>query len=159
MRACLLGEVRDDRMLLSPAGRIVEEELPRSALVRPTLQLDEFVVLPNHLHFIAFLVPAEERMSQSLVPPEKSGPTLGNFLAQFKSIVTKRMQTELKMTTDQVWQRGYYDHVIRDNEDLNRIRQYLIENPLAWALDAEHPRHKGRITSERRPIDAGFLRR
>ena len=139
MRSCLFGQVRDDEMLLSPAGLIVEQELLRSPLVRPTLQLDEFVVMPNHLHFIAVFAPEEERTDQPLVPTGKVAPTLGNFLAQFKSIATKRMQAELKMTTGQIWQRGYYDHVIRDDEDLNRIRQYIIENPLAWALDTENP--------------------
>ena len=71
-----------------------------------------------------------------------SGPkpkSIGSFIAGFKPTVTKRINDMRNARGTPIWQRNYYEHVIRDEDDLNRIRQYIMENPVRWAEDENNP--------------------
>jgi hypothetical protein len=80
--------------------------------------------------------------SRTSPPPAESShhgrPRLGDVVGSFKSAATRHANS-MRVTPDILWQRGYYDHVIRDNADLSRIRQYIEENPSRWAEDTENP--------------------
>ena len=142
-RACLFGAIVDGQMRLNAAGREAGQcwlQIPRHF---PNVELDEFVVMPNHLHGIVALgdggrgtacrAPTVERFGK---PISGSLPTV---LRSFKSAVTKRINALQETPGAAVWQRNYYEHIIRDEASLHGIREYIVNNPLQWALDRENP--------------------
>jgi putative transposase len=136
-QAHLFGAVlADGAMLLNACGAIVTKEWTRSAIVRHEIALDAFVVMPNHIHGIV-LVHAGDRP----VAPTESRPqqrSLGAFVAGFKSVVTRRIN-EMRCTPGApVWQRNYYERIIRNDREYNAIREYILNNPANWANDREN---------------------
>jgi len=145
-RECVFGEVINGQVVLSEAGELAREEWLRSADIRSEIELDAFVVMPNHLHGIVVTrdVGAHGRAPLPLAP-HRPPRSLGSFVAGFKSAVTKRINEIRDAPGVPVWQRNYYEHVIRDEDDLDRVRRYIAENPLRWEEDPENP-------SEARPV-------
>ena len=139
-RECLFGEVVDGGMVLNAPGKVVAAVWLRSAVIRGEIELDVFVVMPNHLHGIVVIrdVGAHGRAP---VPTalRRSPRSLGSFIAGFKSAATKRINEIRGTSGTPVWQRNYYEHVIRDEDDLARVRRYIAENPLRWSEDPENP--------------------
>jgi putative transposase len=102
----------------------------------PYVELDTWVVMPNHFHGIVFLL--DDRRGGARPAPTKRKP-LGRLIGAFKTVSTKRIN-ELRTTPGQpVWQRNYYEHVIRNEVDLEEIREYIQNNPLKWLDDENHP--------------------
>ena len=129
-------------------GEIVAEEWLNTAVIRPYVTLDEFTVMPNHFHGILWVnetskqgtarrAPTMERFGK---PVTKSLPTI---IGAFKAAVTRRINALRNSGKGEVWQRGYYEHVIRDDASLNRIREYIMHNPLNWEFDRENLDRKG----------------
>ena len=110
--------------------------------------LDEFVIMPNHIHGILQITP----VGAQFIAPKNLGatnngvinkgainraPTLGEIVRTFKAASTRRIR---RMGQDGfAWQRNYYEHIIRDEYSLIRIREYIVNNPAQWALDCENP--------------------
>jgi REP element-mobilizing transposase RayT len=153
-RACLFGEVIDGRVRLSEIGEIVREEWEKTAVVRSNLLLDEFVVMPNHFHAIIIIDnvgathrvalddPATENRATHRVAPTSPGlitRSLGAIVGQFKSAVTKQINLLRNTPGVPVWQRNYYERVIRDDRELAAIREYIAANPAWWSDDENHP--------------------
>ena len=138
---CVFGDVSDGEMHLNEYGIVVREEWLRTALLRDGVAMDAFVVMPNHLHGIIVIngrgtarrAPTGERFGK---PTVNSVPTI---IRSFKSACAKRINDMRKAQGTPVWQRNYYEHVIRDEDDLNRIRQYILDNPARWAEDENNP--------------------
>ena len=116
----------------------VEEEWLRSAELRPALQLDAFVVMPNHLHGILRLkgrTRDREVVTQvgvtraSLSRPPRS---LGSFVAGFKAAVSSRVSHLSPQPSFPLWQRGYHDRIVRDERSLDAYRRYIALNPYRW---------------------------
>jgi putative transposase len=146
-RQCLLGEVLDRRMILNESGLIVDEEWRKAPLIRPSVRLDAFVVMPNHFHGILQLSPiiSAEVVGATCGRPSgdgRQGPeskSVGAILAGFKSACTSRFNGLRGTSGVPLWQRNYFERVIRDEEELLRTRQYIENNPAAWAEDEENP--------------------
>lgn len=148
-RQCLFGEVVDGQVLVSAYGEAVRQEWLRSTQIRREIQLDAFVVMPNHIHGIVIIggqtvVGAHGRAPLGRAPPgraplHRSARSLGSFIAGFKSAVTKRVNHMRRTPRLPVWQRNYYEHVIRSEEYLHQIRQYITDNPAQWDEDVENP--------------------
>src|SRR5262249_4014983 len=127
---------------LEPYGGIVDGEWLRTPQVRPEISLDEYVIMPNHFHAIV-LISSESRVAApdarlGQAPTEHTGRaprSLGSLVAGFKATTTRRRGTPGMP----FWQRNYYEHVMRDDRDLNRIRSYIQTNPLRWAEDEYNP--------------------
>jgi REP element-mobilizing transposase RayT len=143
-RECLLGEIVDGAMILNDYGKIVEEEWLKSAEIRKEIELDEYIIMPNHLHGIVVInnegsltVRAHGRAPLRSDPPilHREPRSLGSFIAGFKSITTKRINLSRRTPSFAVWQRNYYEHVVRDEIDPDRIREYVHHNPARWAED------------------------
>ena len=137
-RQSIFGEVVDQNVKLNDFGQIVTEEWERSNQIRCEIGLDAFVVMPNHLHGIVMINP----VGATGWSPSPSAPfkrSLGAFVAGFKSAVTTRVNQLRGTPGVPIWQRNYYEHVIRSEESLNRIRQYIAENPGRWLFDPENP--------------------
>ena len=126
-------------MRLTDYGRIVSQEWEISAKIRHELTLDAFVVMPNHVHGVVII--KESNVGATGGSPIRRGPrqrSLGSFLSGFKSATTKRIN-DLRRTSGLVWQRNYYEHVIRNEQSLRRIREYIANNPARWDFDRENP--------------------
>jgi putative transposase len=145
-RMCLFGDIVDGVMRLNDAGRMVRsvwEGLPDRFA---GMELDAFVVMPNHVHGIITFVGA------GLALPEEKGaassaPTLGDVVRAFKSMSAIHINRLLRRSGP-LWQRNYYEHVIRNERELAKIREYIATNPLKWALDRENPQRTGRSDEE-----------
>jgi REP element-mobilizing transposase RayT len=101
--------------------------------------LDEFVIMPNHIHAILGF---EEKVYYQNSAKEQS---LSDLIGKFKSILWTKVKHELNWNGEPsatIWQKSFYDHVIRDEEDLKRIREYIQNNPLKWQLDLLNPINK-----------------
>lgn len=143
---CLFGEIANGKVALSPYGQIVQAEWIRSAEIREEIGLDLFVVMPNHLHGIVFIHHDEIRLvgAHGRAPLRNNGAqrepsSLGAFIAGFKSIVTKRVNLLRGMPAVPVWQRNYYEHIIRNEDELIRTSEYILNNPAHWAEDENNP--------------------
>jgi REP element-mobilizing transposase RayT len=149
--SCLFGEMIGQQVSLNPFGDIVREEWLRTALIRPEIVLDGFIIMPNHLHGIIFItnvvgadgvessVGAHGRAPQQRPLLYRPAKSLGSFVAGYKSIVTKRINILRTTPGMPVWQRNYYEHTIRNDQEMNRIRDYIRNNPLRWTMDHDDP--------------------
>jgi putative transposase len=145
-RRCVLGEVKDDAVAASEVGKAVALSWQEIRSHYAGVETDVFVVMPNHMHGILWLTgePAVEAGSaRPDVADRASPPTLGRILGFFKYHSTARAN-ELRGTPGApLWQRSYFDHVIRTEVSLQRIREYIHGNPLRWELDRENPHRVG----------------
>jgi REP element-mobilizing transposase RayT len=147
-KKCVLGKITNYEMTLSEIGQIVDRCWSDIPLHFPTAKLDQFTIMPNHLHGIIIInrvLPDESSMTACRARKiadtvyERFGkPVAGSLptiMRSFKSAVTKRVN-ELGWTENSpFWQRNYFEHVIRSEESLNRIRNYIWENPIHWGTD------------------------
>ena len=155
-RACLVGAVADGEMQLNNAGQIAKAAWDDMPARFPSVRLDAFIVMPNHVHGIIIVgaqfiappkTPPTNVGAQFIVPPDGFGatnpgvmnyaPTLGDMVRAYKAASTRLIRQA--GTPDFAWQRNYYEHVIREEESLNRIRQYILDNPARWEFDLENP--------------------
>ena len=141
-RRCLFGDVADGHMHLNDAGRMIERWWQELQNKFPKIDTDEFVVMPNHIHGIVMIVGADLR-----VRPKPSGTHTGAPLPEivqwFKTMTTneyiRRVKEQGWAPLDRrLWQRSYYEHVVRNDDDLNRTRQYIHDNPSGWHEDADN---------------------
>jgi len=153
-RQCLLGNVIDGQVQLTAWGGIVAKCWHTIQEHFPEMEPDAFVVMPNHVHGILIIAPT----APATVGARHAPPLLGAVIGSFKSSSTKyirRLQADPEVG---VWQRNYYEHVIRNEASLNRIREYIATNPARWELDRENMRAGGKdefdswlATFKRRP--------
>lgn len=144
-RKCLFGKIVNGQMILNEYGEMAKNfwvEIPSHF---PHAKLDEFIVMPNHIHGIIIInkniVGANNHSPHSHSPQRISefrSPkrTIGSIVRGFKIGVTKwfRQNTDIY----NVWQRNYYEHIIRNDDELNRIREYINNNPLNWNHDENY---------------------
>lgn len=141
-RQSVFGAIVDGAMALNEFGKVVEAEWHRSAIVRPQIRLDAFVVMPNHVHGVICLNEAEGKARLAPTPGQFRQlvrGSLGMIVGAFKSASTKRIN-EIRGTPGALlWQRNYFEHVIRHEEELNRVREYIAANPVRWSEDGNNP--------------------
>ncbi len=143
-KECIFGNVVNGEMVLNKCGKVVQEELDRSADIRREVELDAFIVMPNHIHGIVVIV--ESNVGATGRSPLPKGPTpksVGAMLAGYKSAATRRINDLRGTPYTPVWQRNFYEHVIRNEDDLAEIKEYIVNNPLKWDLDVENPNSVG----------------
>ena len=138
-KACRFGEVIGDTMRLNGVGKMIESAWLALPQRFKHLGLDSFVVMPNHIHGIIDL---------------EGGVTLSRVIQVFKSVTTNEYIRGVRQNgwgrfDGTFWQRSFYDHVIRNDKDLFRIQEYILNNPLSWALDEENPEIGGRVNNGR----------
>jgi REP-associated tyrosine transposase len=141
-RECLFGEIASGEVRLNALGRIVTECWHAIPEHFPNAEVDAFVVMPNHVHGIVFLAGATHVGALHATPLQiPHGPpagSLGTIVRSFKSAVVRRAGIELN--SGNVWQRNYYEHIIRNQVEHERIAMYILENPSNWEQDEERPR-------------------
>ncbi len=153
-RECLFGKIVDDTMQKNILGQIVTNEWLKTSVIRLEVQLLEFVVMPNHFHGIIHIVDSfddsnvatlKNQGDQPVAPTEgpselnqAKGPRaccIGALIAGFKSAVTTQINTIRHSKRTMIWQRNYYEHVIRDDADYHRLAEYINTNPQRWNKD------------------------
>ena len=132
--ASLFGRIVNGNVQLNGLGRLVEEEWRRTAEIRPSVDVDLFVVMPNHVHGLLRISDSQAECIPE-VSTTISANSLGSIIAQFKSIVTKRSRSLANSPSLSIWKRNYYDHIVRNERSLERIRNYIVENPSRWSED------------------------
>ncbi len=167
-RECLFGEIVNGQMQLNQFGVIVAEEWLRSPTIRQEIELDAWVIMPNHFHGIIVItqntvgangnsplthtvgangnsplthtVGANGNSPLTNVSTQRMKPrSLSSLVVGFKASVTKRINVIRQLDHVPVWQRNYYEHIIRDENSLQKLRQYINDNPLSWEIDQLHP--------------------
>jgi len=125
---------------------IVEDAWRWLAEQHQFVDLDEYVVMPNHLHGIIGIRHARRGGSRTAPTRFASGrKPLGRLVGAFKTVSTKRINTIRHTPGALVWQRNYYEHVIRSDDELNHVRQYIVHNPANWLEDRENPDNVGAV--------------
>jgi putative transposase len=165
----IFGEVAEGKMRLNPLGEIVREEWLKTAEIRSNLELhgDEYIIMPNHVHGIIRIVETQPvRATHGSIESKTVGATrrvaptnephtlvpnsIGAIMAQFKSITAKRINTLRDTRGSAVWQRNYYEHIVRNETEMNNIWNYINTNPLHWQDDQLHPSSPpGRFNQEK----------
>jgi REP element-mobilizing transposase RayT len=162
-RQYLFGEIMDGAMHLNPYGKIVEEGWLQSSTIRQEIELDAWVIMPDHMHGIVVITnhdanenvhiagahgrvppPVPQQQYECLPPhcvPPRKPQSISSFVAGFKSAVTKRINILRDTPGTPVWQRNYYERIIRDESALNHIRRYIQMNPINWELDRFYRAH------------------
>lgn len=168
------GEVVDGKMVCNAFGRIAYDEWLKTPEIRPNVELDEFIIMPNHMHGIIRLLDSELHSPNNTTnelhvndntdefnshqqpnedvcktnhkgefnspitrsPPQSPSQTVGAIVRGYKSAVTKQLR--LLGFDDKLWQRNYYEHIIRDERSYQNIAEYIINNPAKWARDKFH---------------------
>jgi putative transposase len=135
-RQPLLGRVMEGDIFLTRAGEIVKEEILRTPAVRPNVKVDTWIVMPDHVHSIIIIsdiniTPPEPVVSGAVNPQKWKPGVLGSIVNQIKGVCTRRIRAEIDPQF--AWQARFYDHIIRDQKSLDRIRAYIMENPRRWS--------------------------
>ena len=141
-RQCLFGDITADTMRSSALGEVVADAWRAIPGHDPHVDLDSFIVMPNHVHGILRIreyVGAKHASPLHLGPRGTSRGSLSAIVQAFKSAVSREAHRQGFVSERPLWQRGFHDRVIRDEAELERIRSYIEENPLRWALDEENP--------------------
>jgi REP element-mobilizing transposase RayT len=133
-RECLLAKITGGHACLTEFGKIVAASWNWLAVQYHYSVLDEFIVMPNHIHGILIT----QHSGGSRTAPTGQKP-LGRLLGAFKTVSSKRINLVRGTPGAPVWQRNYYERVIRGEEELQRIRDYVASNPMAWDSDPQNP--------------------
>lgn len=156
-RECLFGEIVDGEMHLTKYGEIVRKWWDEIPLHFPNVAAGAFVIMPNHIHGMIFMI--DERRGEVLSPqgdsnemnnelpggetPPLRKPALGQIVGYFKYQSTKEMnQADNTRTINKFWQRNYYEHIIRNEKELQQKTDYILDNPFRWEEDEENPQNK-----------------
>ncbi|HLF20317.1 MAG TPA: transposase [Bacteroidota bacterium] len=156
-RECLFGEIAGQEMRLNEMGKVVQEEWLKTKDVRSNVDLDKFVVMPNHIHGILIIKGVNVGATCRVAPTKNNPPhslqsgSLGAIIGQFKSVAAKRIN-RIQGIGVPVWQRGFHDRIIRNEQDLNRFRKYIQDNAANWHEDEENPGTERKNKSEHRVI-------
>jgi putative transposase len=146
----IFGEVHEGEMSLSEIGLVVKEEWEKTPILRSSVELGAFVIMPNHFHAIVYILESrnsEQREKMRCSPTgifqiEQFGrPTSSSILTIvrcFKAAVTRKVNEKHDRDHLTIWQRNYYEHVIKSDEEFNRIERYILENPMRWLEDDEN---------------------
>ena len=164
-RECLFGEIVDGKMVLNDVGQIVKSVWSGLPEHFTKIHLDEYMIMPNHIHGILhineFVGDVEVKQDSSALPAfdlhgiqGKAGgafalplhPVRGSIsgsvcsiVQNFKSVSTRKINKFRNNPGSPVWQRNYYERVIRNEDELSRAREYVVNNPMKWELDKENP--------------------
>jgi len=141
-REHFFGKIVNKEMILNDAGQMVIKwwgELPNKF---PHVELSAMMVMPNHFHGIVFIVGADLRVRPDNAVPER--PPLSQIIQWFKTMTTNEYirgvkQFGWKSFKGKLWQRDYYEHIIRDEKDLQQKTDYILDNPSRWDEDRENP--------------------
>jgi putative transposase len=137
-RRKLFGRLVEFEVELSPVGRIVKDCWSSIPSMLSFVELDVVTIMPDHLHAILWIQNDRYRGSSS----SDSG-SLGRIINFFKGACTRTLKRDSSCNIERLWQRNYHEHVVRNQEDLDRIREYILDNPVRSYLKLQDGRSNG----------------
>lgn len=152
-RRCLFGTIVNvgdgpraiPKMVLNDVGSMIDLTWKQMPNCYPGVEIDEFIIMPNHIHGVIVL----DGQSYDNGRAQGPAPTMSLFdvVHRFKSMTTTRYRYGVNQHnwtpfSGKLWQRNYYEHIIRDDDELNKIREYIQNNPLNWDNDSENTKGK-----------------
>jgi REP element-mobilizing transposase RayT len=155
-RSCYFGEIVEGKTRQTKIGNLVHQCWMRIPNYFDCVRLDEFILMPNHLHGIIFIYDSlgkgeafakfnsniHDSISANASPLRQIGTQPGSLEAiiqNFKSVSTRLVNTKHFKPGHKIWQRNYYERIIRNERELNAIRQYILDNPLNWEVKNDNP--------------------
>ncbi len=120
-----LGSIVAERAVLSQAGQLVKRVLLQTTIHYPAVLVDCYIIMPDHIHVLFHYLPQDES-------PGPRAP-ITQIAATLKSLAAKKLRQARLVRGRKVWQRGYHDRVIRDEDELGAARLYIRQNPLRWS--------------------------
>jgi REP element-mobilizing transposase RayT len=138
------GKIANGEMNLNQVGKIVEQTWLEIPLHFPNANIDIFVIMPNHIHGIINIIEdgrVGARHASPLQKPQNGvqPQSIGAIIGSFKSAVTKRVHDLGLLIGEKIWQRNYYEHIIRNEDDYHQITDYIETNPINWEYDHDNP--------------------
>jgi len=159
------GDIIDGKMILNPAGEMIRKWLRELENKFKNISLDEYIIMPNHIHLIIFImnvvvgvdlcVNPENTTKQNLshiqgrhtglsLRPAQQQTNISQIIQWFKTMTTNEYIRNVKQNNwepfdKKIWQRNYYDRIIRSEKELDKIKKYIFENPSKWELDRNNP--------------------
>jgi REP element-mobilizing transposase RayT len=129
---CFFGDINQSEMVLNAAGQMAQEEWDNLCLRFPNITLDASIIMPNHMHAVIIMEENDKKVS------------LGSIIQAYKSITTNNYIHGVRNKgwlpfNKRLWQRNYFEHIIRNDQDLEMIREYIMTNPQKWDKDRFHP--------------------
>lgn len=150
-RKHIFGNVVDGEMQLNRFGKIAQNEWVNTESIRDNVVLDTFIIMPNHMHAVFGIMSNVGAVGAYRDTPVRDIPcnnykskfrspskNVGAIVRGYKSAVTTKINRLGKSTGTKIWQRNYYEHIIRNDKSLNHIRDYIINNPAKWQADKFH---------------------
>jgi REP element-mobilizing transposase RayT len=139
-KQCLFGNIKNGRMRLNHLGAIADQYWQQIPEHFPNTALDIYIIMPNHLHGILWIIESDKNEEN----PRKFGNivkrSISSMMRSYKAVVTKEIKKACNLQGRySIWQKRYYDQIIRSEKMLNNIRQYILENPINWDRDEEKP--------------------
>ncbi len=151
---CLFGKIQQGMMELNASGRVAAAQWQLLSNRFTGIELGEWIVMPNHVHGILIITgegEASQNRSSTLhdsiikdaspLRPSGTRPgSVGAIIQNYKSITSRKVATQIEQLKGSVWQRNYYEHVIRNERELRAISDYILANPQNWEKDTEYVR-------------------
>ncbi len=155
-RECLFGEIYNGKMILNDAGKMVQKVWDEIPKFYEGITIDAFQIMPNHVHGIVTIVRAGPRACPDPIKgnlacrqgrPQGVALTVSDIVHRFKTLTTKMYidgvdRHHWPSFNRRLWHRNYYEHIIRDEQSLGQIRQYIINNPCRWHEDELFAQHR-----------------
>lgn len=140
-RRCLFEKVVDGEMIMNDVGKMIYEVWSGLPSRYPGVQMDFFVIMPNHIHAIVFLGAVDQGYKS-----DYTMISLSDLVRNFKTYTASRYSQGVKKNgwpnfSKRLWQRNYYEHIIRNENSLEKIQQYINENPMRWNDDEDNPKN------------------
>ena len=137
-REMLFGKIVNGEMKLNEFGEIVSQKWQWLETQYEYMELGAWVVMPNHFHGI-LVIHDDGRGGSRPAPTPTKRKSLGGLIGAFKTVSTKQINLLRNTEGQVVWQRNYYEHIIRNESEMDRITRYIESNPARWADDDENP--------------------
>ncbi len=168
-RECLFGKIIEGEMILNDLGLIIKNQWKNVVKRYDNVSLDEYTIMPNHLHGIVIIEELIINVGATLAvvsgsttnagarPAPTTTVTLGDIIGSFKSLCIHDWLEYIKNKNidlpGKFWQRNYYEHIIRNEKSLKKIRRYIIDNPLKWENDIENLQFMKQLLERERNIE------
>ncbi|MBO9998083.1 MAG: transposase [Cyanobacteria bacterium SID2] len=140
-RLCLFGEIVDGNMIPNAFGKIAIAQWQHSATLRQEITFDAWVLMPNHIHSIVVISQHRNPTNNAKYGgfAKRKPKSLSTFVSGFKGATTRQINHLRNSPGGTIWQRNYYEHIIRNETALTQIRDYIATNPMRWTDDQLHP--------------------
>jgi REP element-mobilizing transposase RayT len=134
-RECLFGEINKGHLKLNLIGKLIDHFWQKIDEKYSDVHIDQFIVMPNHLHGLIIIKNHCSHRGEATAPLQ----SLGKIIAWYKYESTKNVNRLCQSPGVRLWQRNYYDRIIRNENEYDRIKKYILNNPARWESDRNNP--------------------